>query len=197
MMYVANFVFKPYLEPGEEIYAVFHRHPFVVLPDVARITLFGYLVPTFLWFMFPEFVLFFILWLGFSTVRALYLILAWYHDVLLITNVSLLDIEWEGFFDRTSARLEYPMIEGIACEIRGLTQTLFNFGLVSINRAGGGAALELKDAINPRKVERKIMMHQDKFVTHQNLKDADALKGLLTTMLRHQAKTQGIPEQGE
>lgn len=195
MMRIANFIFKSYLEPGEEVISVFHRHPLVILPDFVRISFLGGAVPTFLWMMFPEFALFFSLWLIFSSIRMVYLFLWWYHDVLLITNVSLLDIQWEGFFDRTSARLEFQMIEGIACEVRGFIQTLFNFGLVSVLRSGGGSALELKDAINPRRVERKIMMYQEKFVTSQNLKDADALKGLLTTMLRHHAKTQSAPEE--
>lgn len=191
-MLIANFIFKPYLERTEEIYAVFHRHPFVIAMDLLRIVIFGFLVPLLLWLLFPEFILFFVLWMVFSFVRLVYVLLAWYHDVLLVTNVSLLDIEWEGFFDRTSARLEYPMIDGIACEIRGLTQTIFNFGLVSVNRAGAGKALQLKDAMNPRKVERKIMMYQEKFVTNQHLKDADALKGLLATMVRHHVKKEGV-----
>lgn len=194
-MVFVQFFFQPYLEDGEKIEAVFHRHPFVIFPEFLRLVFFGYFLPIFLWILFPAFLPFFLFWGFISTIRLVYVILQWYHDVLLVTNVSLLDVQWQGFFHRTSSRLEWNMIEGVSCEIQGFLRTVFHYGLVSISHAGGGNALQLKDAMNPHKVEHQIMAYQEKFVTHQHLKDADALKNLLTTMLRHHAKSEGIPDQ--
>jgi hypothetical protein len=194
---IANILFKPHLDPGEEIMAVCHRHIFVVTVDFFRILLFGAFIPSFLWYLFPDFGPFFVIWYTISFVRFFYVFFNWYHDALLITNVSLIKVGWDGFFDRSSTRLEYQMIEGLSYAIKGFKRTVFNYGDVTISRAGTGSALTLHDAVSPPKVERLVLSAQERFVSHQNLKDADALKNLLTVMLRHHAKTQGIPEQEE
>lgn len=191
-MVIASFLFKPYLEADEKISKVFHRHPFVMFVDLMRLFFFGFIVPFFLYYLFPSLVLFFAIWMVISCVRILYIIFNWYHDALLITNVSLLHVEWNGFFDRTSARLEYQMIEGTAAEIRGFLRTIFNYGNVSVQ--GGGTPLQLKDAMNPKRVEKQIMMFQEKFVNNQTIRNSNTLKSLLTTMIQQHAKTHGVPE---
>jgi hypothetical protein len=193
-MKIPNILFKAYLEPEENILDIFHRHPFVIFPDLLRIALFGFIIPVFLYYLFPEFALIFVIWMLISLVRFVYVIVGWYYDTILVTNVSLLSVKWNGFFDRTSTRLEYAMIEGITCENRGVIQTIFNYGLVGITRAGAGTTLSLPEAINPKKVERKIMAYQEHFVTDQSMKDSDTLKSLLTTMIRQHAKNEGVAE---
>lgn len=194
-MLIAQSLFKSYLEPGEKIEAIFHRHPFVMIPDFLRIGFFGFVLPGFLYVLFPQFVLFLILWLVIGMIRVIYVVMGWYYDALMITDVSLLDVLWNGFFDRSSSRLEYNMIEGITYNFKGVIQTIFNYGLVTIQRAGGGTEIYLKEAMNPKKIERKVMAYQEGFVTHQSLKDADSLKGLLTTLVRHHAKTGTFPSE--
>lgn len=190
-MYISQFVFGPYLEEGEKIFHVFHRHPFVILPDLLRIAVFGVLLPFGVYFLFPNLALLCVLWIFVSLIRVLYVIFNWFHDAILITDISLIHVNWNGFFDRASARLEYNQVDGTSSEIRGFRRTIFNYGNVSVS---GGSGLTLKDAMNPKKAEKLIMMYQEKLTTHQNLKDADVLKNLLTTMLRHHAKTEGVPE---
>jgi hypothetical protein len=105
-----------------------------------------------------------------------------------VTNVSLLKTYWSGFFDRSSSRLEYPMIEGISYSIQGFRHTVFNYGHVHINRSGGSSVIELPDAVNPPRVERLILTHQEKFVSDQSVKDSETLKSLLVSMVRHHVK---------
>jgi hypothetical protein len=193
-MVFAERAFRSFLEPGEEILEVFHRHPVVMVKKQLEILVFGVFVPLFLWYLFPEFVLFFTLWLVISVFRILYTVVGWYFDSLLLTNVSILDVYWNGFFDRSSSRLEYPMIEGISYAIQGFRRTVFNYGHVHINRSGGSSVLDLPDAVNPPKVERVILSHQEKFVSEQSIKDSDTLKSLLVTMIRHHNKNGGVPE---
>lgn len=188
MKKVAQALFKPHLEPGEEIIDVFHRHPFVMLPSLGRILFFAFLVPLFLYYMFPEFVLFFALWMLAGVIRIIYLVFNWYHDALLATSVSLLKTYWNGFFDRSSSRLEYPMMEGISYTIQGFRRTVFNYGHVHVNRSGGSSLLELPDAINPPKVERLILTQQEKFTSSQGMQDSETLKSLLVTMIREHNK---------
>ncbi len=188
MKRIPQFLFRPHLDPGEEVLEVFHRHPFIMIPDIGRIMFFTFLVPLFLFYLFPEFAVFFFLWMAVGAIRLMYLVFNWYHDALLVTSVSLLKTYWSGFFDRSSSRLEYPMIEGISYTIQGFRRTVFNYGHIHVNRSGGASVLDLPDAVNPPKVERVILTHQEKFVTDQSMKDSETLKTLLVTMLRHHNK---------
>jgi hypothetical protein len=84
-MLIAEFLFSPYLEPEEKILRVFHRHPFVMLPELLRILFFGVAIPVFLDVLFPDFMLFFIIWILISFVRLIYVFFSWYQDVILVT----------------------------------------------------------------------------------------------------------------
>lgn len=159
-----------------------------MIPELAKILFFGFILPIFLYYLFPEFVLFFVLWLCVSLVRLFYALSTWYHDAILITNVSLVDVSWAGFFKRSACRLEYQMIESVAYEINGFFRTVFNFGNVSVKSTGGGTPITLKDAMTPSRIEKEIMAHQEKFVNVQTMQDADALKSLLTTIIRNHVK---------
>jgi hypothetical protein len=187
-MKLSKKIFSQYLEPDEDLLAVFHRHPFVIFPELATITFFGYLLPIFLYFLFPQLVLFFVFWLCISIFRLFYVLAIWYHDSILVTSVSLVDVHWHGFFKRSSNRLEYHMIEGVAYDILGFIKTVFNYGDISIKTTGGGIAIILKSAMNPQKIERQILAHQEKFVSSQSMQDAEALKSLLTTLIRNHIK---------
>ncbi len=193
----AHYFFKPNLDPGEKILFIFHRHPFIIVKEFSRLVLIGILVPLFFYYLFPEIGLFFIFLMLITFVRLFYLIANWYHDALLITTVSLIKVEWKGFFDRTSTRLEYPKIDGLSYNIRGIKRTIFNYGEVSIGQINGGSALTIKDCMNPSKVEQVVLNHQEHFVSDQSLKDASTLKDLLTTMIRHHSKTSGVKNQSE
>jgi|WetSurMetagenome_2_1015567.scaffolds.fasta_scaffold172241_3 hypothetical protein len=192
-MFVANYLFAPYLEEGEKILKVFHRHVFVMLPDLFRVLFFGVAIPVFLFYLFPDFMLFFVIWICVTLVRLVYILFNWYHDALLVTTVSLISVQWNGFFDRMSSRLEYHQVDGTSSEIRGFRRTLFNYGNITIQH-GSGIPIVLRDAVNPKSVEKQIMLYQDRFVSEQSLKDSDQLKDLLSAMLKHHVKTGGVPE---
>lgn len=186
-----DYFFGKYLEKGERIVAVFHRHPFVMGPELLAILAVGFIIPAFLWYLFPEFAALFVLWMLVSCVRLVRAVLIWYHDALLLTNVSMIDTHWHGFFDRTSTRLEYNMIEGTSIEVRGFRRMLFNYGKISVQRGGGTNPMVLEDVINPRQAETRIMEFQQKYMTHRNIKDSDTLKQILSTMVQKHAKEAG------
>gem|GEM_PF-340642 len=190
-MYLAQILFESHLDPGEKILEVCHRHPFVMFNDLLHVLFFTFFVPLFLWYLFPGFAIFYYLWFAIGFMRLSYVLSNWYHDAILITNVSLIKATWHGVFDRTSTRLEYQMIEGLTYTIRGLRKTIFNYGDLEISRTGGGTAIALPDAANPQKVERLVLHYQEKFVSDQSLKDAESLKNLLAVMLRQHAKKHG------
>ncbi len=194
-MILADYLFKQYLDNDEVIEAVIHRHPIVFGRNALPILGIGFFLPVFLWYLFPEMWPLLSLWILVSGIRMVREFMIWYHDAILITNMSLIDVYWHGFFDRSSTRLEYNMMEGVTTEIRGLRRVLLNYGTVSVQRGGGTNPLVLNDAINPRRAERKIMEYQEHFLKDQQIKDSETLKALLTQMVRqHHGKTDEKPQ---
>ncbi len=187
-MKLAEKIFKSYLEPGEEIIVIFHKHPIALFSDLTRIIFFGYLLPFFLYILFPDFVLLYVLWMIITFIRLVYLVSTWYHDSIILTSGSLLDVTWTGFFHRTASRIEYPMIAGVSYEIKGFIGTILNYGTISISKMGGSEPCTLPDAMNPQKAERMIMEHQERFISTQAMHDANTLKSLLTNIIRNHMK---------
>lgn len=196
-MILADNLFRQYLDDGEKIISVLHRHPFVFLKNLWPISLLGLVLPAFLWYLFSEFWFFFVLWMVVSMIRIFREFMIWYHDAILITNMSLIDVYWHGFFDRSSTRLEYNMMEGVTTEIRGFRRVLFNYGTVSVQRGGGTNPLVLRDAMNPRRAERRIMEYQEEFLNKQSIEDSESLKDLLTQMIRHHNRDRANEEAQE
>ncbi len=116
------------------------------------------------------------------------LIFNYYFDAVLITKKSLIDVKWEGPFNRTSVRLDYSMIEGSTTSTPGFIHTIFNFGTIQINRQGGSVGIELKDAINPARIEGLVLKMQEKYLNDKNFKEIKTLKGLLSNMVSQHLK---------
>lgn len=182
------FLFGPYLEKEEQILHIARRHFFVLLGDIMKITLFKFFVPLFLWFVFPELWFAWLVWLIYGFISLDKVIFSWYFDVLLVTDLSLIDIKWHGFFDKESVRLEYANIEGTSYFFKGFFQTVFNYGLLQVNRQGGGVGLQLPDAVSPSKVESIIMSYQEKYLSDKNFQDVKSLKNLLGEMVKKHAQ---------
>ena len=180
------FVFGPYLEKGEVIVEIFHRHPVIILKDGIKIGTVGIILPLFLALVFPEVTAIMVLWLAVGIFRFSYILVDWYHDVVLVTETTLLDITWEGVFNRISKRLEFNMIEGVTTEILGASQIFMNYGNVIILSVGGNNTLTLKDANRPKTMEMKILDYRNYFLAKMQFKDSEQLKTLVTSMIRNQ-----------
>lgn len=182
------YMFGPHLEEDEQIIFVVHRHFFVILRDGLKISFLHLFLPIFFWYVFPELWFAFLVWLLYGFIAINKMIFNWYFDAILVTSKSLIDVKWNGPFDRESLRLEYSMVEGTSPIYKGIVQTVFNFGTIQVNRQGGDVGLELKDAVNPSKAESVIMSYQEKFLDNKNVEDVDSLKNLLGEMIKKHVK---------
>ncbi len=181
------YLFGPHIDPGEEIFRVAHRHPIILVRESLKVAFFGFLLPILFWYIFPEVWFVFLVWVIVGVIAVNKVLFNWYFDALLITNQSLIDVNWNGPFDRTSVRLEYFQIEGTTYAVQGFWRTIFNFGVIQVNRAGGTVGIELNDAVNPARIESIIMHYQEQFLSRKNLQDVNALKQLLGNMLSQHA----------
>lgn len=185
-----NFLFSEYLEEGEKIHYVAHRHPIVLLENLWRPFLFSVLLPLLFIYFLPAYLIFGAIWLFIGFSRLLYNFADWFFDAWLLTNSSVIDLDWNGFFSRSSNRLEYHMIEGVSYQYIGFLPTIFRYGDIYVQRVGSGTALCLKEAYKPRKIESEVLKLQTRYVTDKSYRDHDALKNLLSEMIHHHINKQ-------
>jgi hypothetical protein len=186
------FFFQGHLEEGEEIIYIVHKHWFVMLSDMVKILLFGFGVPFVLYVVFPFHFFFWlmILWMILAFFKMVYMILNWYLDAWLLTNMAIIDVVWEGFFKRSAQRIEYKSIEQVSYAFNGITQTLYNYGSLHIQQPGGVTSIE--DIDKPKKVASQISQLQEKYMKEQKYSDEEALKDILTGIIKRHIEKHGL-----
>ncbi len=191
-----DYLYGSYLAEGEKIQFVIHRHIFMQCKDFFRIGFFGIFLPLFGWWLFPKIMLFAAVWLSIGVLRFGYEFFDWYYDVWLVTNASIVEIMWKGFFEKSSARIEYHIIQGIGYEVKGFWRTLFNFGTVALDKFAGVASV-FDGAVNPKKKVEMLTQAQEQFVTNKSFRDHRALQGILTDLLQRHVVEHGVPQEEE
>jgi hypothetical protein len=152
------------------------------------------LIPLVLWYLFHQLLFIYGIWGFIGLVRLFFLIQDWHYDVWLLTNMGIIGVEWLGFFDRTSSRIEYPSIEGVTYQLKGFWQTMLNYGDMTLAKFGGPSTITLKDAHKPKKMEKYVLMYQEKFVTSKNFQDQEVLKQLLADLVVDHVQKHGLPD---
>ncbi len=196
-MKITEYLFKDYLEDDEHILFVARRHPVIMFRDVLRIIFFHAFIPFLFWIMFPQLLFIYGVWGFIGIVRVFFVVQDWYYDVWLLTNMGIIGVEWSGFFDRSSSRIEYPSIEGVSYSLRGFWQTMLNYGEMTLAKFGGPSTITLKEAMNPKKCEKYVLKYQEKFMTSKNFQDQEVLKQLLSDLVVEHVKKHGLPNKVE
>lgn len=193
---VRDYLYKSYLGDGEIIQFVIHKHIFLEWKSFMEVIFFGLFLPLFAWWLFPQVMLFAAMWLAVGIARFIYEFLDWYYDVWLVTNVSIVEIMWEGFFNKSSARIEYHTIQGVGYEVNGLIRTVLNFGTIMLEKFAGNPIV-FDGAINPKKKAEMLTHAQEKFVTNKSFRDHRTLQGILTDLLQKHVVEHGLPQEEE
>ncbi|HCW32317.1 MAG: hypothetical protein UT36_C0010G0071 [Candidatus Peregrinibacteria bacterium GW2011_GWF2_39_17] len=179
-----NLFYRSYLNPGERINYVAHVHPLVIYKSFVQIVFLGLLLPSLFYVLMPPLWILWAIWAGLGCVKLFLWGADWYYDALLITNQTLIDLQWDGIFKRSATRIEYHTIEGISYEVSGFWPTILNYGDISIERIGSGKIVGLKSVMFPKSVEREILQAQNEFIKNKSFKDNQTLKDLLANMLQ-------------
>lgn len=199
MIMIRDFLYKGYLAEGEKIQFVIHRHLFMQAKSFLKVFFFGIFIPLVAWWLFrdiKEIALFAAVWLGIGVLRFIYEFFDWYYDVWLVTNASIVEIMWEGFFKKSSTRIEYHIIQGIGYEVTGFGRTIFNYGTIALDKFAGGQSV-FDGAVSPRRKAEMLTRAQEDFVTNKSFRDHHALQGILTDMLQKHIVEHGVPEREE
>lgn len=186
-------LFKSFLEDKEKILFVIHKHPILQIKNFAQVMFFGLLIPFGMWFLFPQTLIFTIIWGIIGAIRLISEFFTWYFDLWLITNMNIIDIDQKSVFEKSSTRLEYHHIETITYEIKGIAPTLFNFGDIIVEKTTGNK-LKFRGAFRPKYKVKRLNEYQEKFATDRTFTDHATLKNLIADMLHTHVKKHGIPE---
>lgn len=186
------YFFKGYVDEGEKILDVAHKHVLILKVKGAKTSFFGVAIPIILYLLFPQLILVWGIWSMVGVCGMIYNFFDWYFDAWVLTDQGIIDIDQDGFFTVTTTRLDYHMIEGIAYTISGFWRTLFNFGDITIDKIGAKTSVVLKDAANPKKLERKVMAFQEKYIADKSIKDHQNLKDMLAGMIAYHMQNEKI-----
>ncbi len=180
-------LFHKHLEKEEKILYAIHKHWVFLLKPLIITGFFGILVPWSLYaigFNANAFFWIAVVWSGLATILLLYEYFDWYSDAWLLTTMSLMAVEWNGFFHNASTRVDYQTIEGLTYEIKGFWPTVLRYGNISLNVVSGNNAV-MQHAKNPKKAELMLAKLQEEVLSSKNFQDATGLKALLSDLVAH------------
>ena len=145
---------------GEKVVAVFHKHwvsfvkPLVVFLPLFLLSMVilyysGSLGSGFL-------ILGYIIFLG-ATSYLLYYFVLWRWDVYILTSNRVINFDQKTLFHRVVSEAELANIQDTTYEIKGIWQTVFNFGQVNILTASSGDNIVFRDVASPQEIQDLII----------------------------------------
>ncbi len=175
-----NFFFAKHLDDEEEIVLIVRKHWLFGLKALFWPTILFLGLWSIVYFS-PHMTMFY----GIATAEVFVLLwwirnfMDYYLDAWLITNKGIIDLEWHGWFHRSSARVLYSDIQGVSYEVNGIVGTLFSYGLMEIEKISTGNTIEMEYVKKPRTVESVILECMEAYLHKKNLKDATTVQEIL------------------
>lgn len=177
-------LFHRHLEEDEPLYLVVHHHWCFGVIALLK-PLLAIIVTWALYIIIPLPPVLYIV-LGLNALLCIWLLrdfLDYFLDAWIITDRSVIDVEWHGWFHRTSSRIDYSAIEGVSTEMKGILGTLLRFGTITIEKISTGITISLENVSKPRKIEAIILACQDVNMHTRNLKDTESVKDILSDLI--------------
>lgn len=182
-----KYIFRRHLEEGEKILFAVHKHWIGMVKASIEVVVFGLVLPWLLYFIgfnTPSFFWVAVVWSLIAFIRFIYIVIDWYSDTWLITNMSVITIEWHGIFRSNTARIGFEDIEGASYEIRGFWGTILRFGDMTL-RVMSGSHADLKSVARPKRAELALARYQEQYLNDRNMQDTSSLKNLLSNLVAH------------
>lgn len=80
----------------------------------------------------------------------------WSLNAFILTNQRIIDVDQNGFFQRTVSEASFEKIQDVSFQISGLWQTMLKFGTVIVQTAGSSNNLELTGVHHPEQLQELI-----------------------------------------
>ena len=175
-----SFFFKKHLDDDEVISLVVQKHWLIGLKNLFWPSLVFIAIWSALALSLSRYMIYSV------SVAALSVLLWWirnfmdyYLDAWLITNKGIVDLQWHGWFHRSSARVLYSDVQGVSYEVKGILGMLFSYGHMDIEKISTGSTISMDYVKKPRRVESVILENMERYVHSKNLKDATTVQTIL------------------
>lgn len=190
-MFFRRLLFGRYLEKGEILLYTIHRHWITVQAQMVRIAFFGYVIPVtvmiFITGITGPVALMMYAWLLGAFLYSLYAFLDWYLDAWLVTDLSIIDTKWDGFFKQSSSRVDYESIESVDIEMKGIKQSILNYGRIQLIRSSN-IEVSMSAVHNPKRASAWITRVTQEVNGNKSSQNSEAIKDLLADVIQEHIK---------
>lgn len=186
-MILEKVLFSGHLEKDEKMLFTVHKHWICIFGHLIKTIFFGVLIPFILWKYLGLNIIVFYIFGGIFGLWFLYHLIDWYFDVWIITNISVIDIEWKGLLHRLSSRIPYSEIREIGWEVKGLLPIILGYGDLFISMATRGR-ISMPYCKQPKKNEKRIIEIRDHAISEKKISEADTIKDLLSDLMADHVK---------
>ncbi len=186
-------LFSRHLDDDEELVTVIHRHWLLGLRYLGKPAL-SFAIAWGIAYLFPfRFVAILVaFWSIVSLVWLLRNFFDYYLDAWILSSEGVIDVEWHGWFHRTSTRVLYSDIQGVSYEIQGVVGTVMRYGTISIEKISTGESMDLSHVGNPRSVEKLILKQMEKYLHDKSLVDAKHVQEILSQLVAEQVQLRDL-----
>ena len=151
--------FNKYVPEWQEVIEVFHRHWIKIIDDIILAIWLGVFIPMFLYYnsLFLQMNIDFIyveIYLFIIYIVIIYKILDWYNDVLILTNNSVIKLEW-SLFKTKMQTTDYEHIEWVEVDKKWIFDTILKKWDLIIHKFWEEEVI-LDEASKPYKIVDKI-----------------------------------------
>lgn len=193
-----EYFFDRHLDDEETIHLVVHKHWLIGIKSLWLPTLVFALVWSILFIVRTEYVVYGValgaVGIGIWWIRNF---MDYYLDAWLITNKGVIDLEWHGWFHRSSSRILYSDINGVEYEIKGIFGTLIGYGTMALEKISTGDAITMPYVKKPRRVETAILEAMEAYMLKKNLKDATTVQNILSEFVASTMQKQSAVAQAK
>jgi hypothetical protein len=168
-------------DPGETIQKIVHRHPFALFPTLAFTALLvataaglSYLVARFPDVTpFPPIVMMSLVFVLLAVAALIFLVgyFIFRNNILIFTNVHLVQVEMMTIFHRRVSQLSFMRVEDVTGRRSGFAQTIFNFGDVQVQSAGEQEKFIFHYAPNPEGLADEALEIHEQCVRESGMPD--------------------------
>ncbi len=136
---------------------------------------------------------------GFFVLFAIYKVLGaffiwYYHNTIVMTNESLIFIDWKKFFHRSFSRIDFHNLDEIEVARHGVKSFLLNYGTLLFQKVNGGSEIEVKKISRPNRASKIIEKYREEILDNKNFTEESALKGLLSQLVKRHVGDNGQPD---
>lgn len=189
-----SFFFARHLEDDEHVSRIVHRHWLIGFRELFFPVASFLLALALLFISKPSStsLLIFGSWGALSLIWFARNFFDYYLDAWIITDHGVIDLEWHGWFHRSSSRILYSDVQGVSTEIVGVWGTILRYGTVTVEKISTGSSVSLPDVHKPRSVESLILRNMEAYLHSKNMKNAKHIEELLSTLVAEHMQEQSF-----